>query len=553
MKLYCNILSIFIIIGSLFLSACSDNNEEFDNPEIPKVQLFEIEPNSIRIAKGSTIQLIAKLNGVPVKNNEVEWNSITNLIDVDDMGMVTAVDFSEFMNGFQVSAKLIKENILARCRVEIYVEYEYQFRLTLKDKNTSRYSINKPEEFLSNRAIERRKKHNIPISETDIPISSDYIKEIEKVGGTIVAKSKWLNTVTVSCDPQLEEKYKALPFVEDVVWVGRKERDLSKSSNKYKNESSSSNYNIKKSATEYGSAWDNIVLNNGQVLHQKGFKGQGIDIAVIDAGFNSLTTNPTLKNMNLKGVKSFIYNKTNPYLLGDHGIWVSSCMATNKPGYYVGTAPESNYWFLSTEDEDEELPLEQDYWVTAIEYADSVGVDIVNTSLYYVNYDYPFEDPKYEEMDGKTAYATRSANMAADKGIFIVCCSGNHGSWVGTPSDSPYVLTVGSVFSGGRIGHFTAFGMTVDGRIKPDIVSLGSGAEVISINGEIDIRSGSSYASPIVCGLAACLWGAYPSLTNNQLREIIVKSSDRYQNPELPYGYGIPDMQKAMELAKTYK
>ena len=548
MNLYHNFISASIIIVSLFLSACGDNNEEFEEPETPEVQLFQIEPNSIRIAKGSTIRLIAKLNGVAVKNNEVKWSSNSNFVTVDSTGLVTVIDSNEFMYGFMVLAKLIKENISARCDIETYIKYEYQYRLTLKDKRMSRYSISKPEEFLSTKAIGRRKKQNIPINETDIPISSDYIKEIEKVGGIIVAKSKWLNTVTVSCDPQLEEKYKALPFVEDIVRVGRTESNPSKSGNIYRD-----GYSSVKSATEYGSAWANIVLNNGQVLHEKGFKGQGIDIAVIDGGFNNLTTNPTLENINLKGLKSFIYQKTNPYLLGNHGVWVSSCMATNKPGYYIGTAPESNYWLLSTEDEDYEFPLEQDYWATAIEYADSVGVDIVNTSLYYVNYDYPFEDTKYEEMDGKTAYATRSANMAAEKGIFIVCCSGNHGSWVGTPSDSPHVLTVGSIFSDGNIGHFTAYGMTVDGRIKPDVVSLGIGAAVIGIDGGIDSRSGSSYASPIICGLAACLWEAYPSLTNKQLRDIIIKSSDRYQKPELPYGYGIPDMQKAMELAKTYK
>ncbi len=171
--------------------------------------------------------------------------------------------------------------------------------------------------------------------------------------------------------------------------------------------------------------------------------------------------------------------------------------------------------------------------------------------MYYTGNRWPFPSHEYEEMDGKTALPTRAANVAANKGIFIACCAGNDGSWVGTPADSPNVLAVGSVTTTGGIGDFTAYGMTVDGRMKPDVVALGTSACTIDIEGRIDFRSGTSYASPILCGLAACLWQAYPWLTNQELLEILKKSANRYDAPELPYGCGIVDIQKAIDLIET--
>jgi subtilisin family serine protease len=227
-------------------------------------------------------------------------------------------------------------------------------------------------------------------------------------------------------------------------------------------------------------------------------------------------------------------------------------MAVNKPGTYVGTAPEANYWLLHTEDASTEYPIEEDYWVNAIEYADSVGVDIVNSSLTYTNgYYLPQARYKFEDMDGKTAMATRAANVAFSKGIFIVCCAGNEQQWVGTPADSPNVLTLGSINSTGNIDNFSSWGITVDGRVKPDLVALGGGAGVINPAGVAETRSGTSYASPIMCGLAACLWQAYPKLTNKDLLMVLRKSANRYNTPVIPYGYGLADMQKAMDLAKA--
>ena len=382
-----------------------------------------------------------------------------------------------------------------------------------------------------------------------MPISKAYLKQIEKVGGVIVSQSKWLKTVCVQCeDKKLVEEYKKLPFVEDVSMVWRSEKEKIKET-AFSAISSQERKKSDHSFEDYGEAWKNISLHQGQLLHESGFRGKGIDIAVIDAGFIDLPNNPVLNTIQIKGAKSFIYEDLNPYNTDSHGVWVIACMATNSPGYYVGVAPEANYWLLRSEDSSGNFLVEEDYWAAAVEYADSVGVDVVNTSLYYLWNDWPFPSHKSEEMDGKTVLSTRAANVAADKGILIVCCAGNDGAWLASPADSPNVLTVGSVNDKGWIGAFTAYGITADGRMKPDVVSLGQLACTIDTGGKIDFRNGTSYASPIMCGLAACLWQAYPELTNRELLDILKRAADRYNAPELPYGCGIVNIQRAMELA----
>jgi len=451
-----------------------------------------------------------------------------------------------------VYAKLLNGKGETKCKVIVTDGNDYKFRLVLTDKGKSDFSIGNPEAFLSAKAIQKRRKRNIQIDESDLPISKQYLKAISEIGGTIVAKSKWLNTVSVSIQDQfLIDKYKSLPFVKEVVLVYVGKRKQGSDASKYVDTPRPGNSGNLGTSIDYGSATQNISTVKGEVLHQQGFKGAGIDIAVIDAGFLNLKDNPAFTNVHIKGAKSFVYENDDPYSIDTHGVWVTSCMAVNKPGTYVGTAPEANYWLLRTEDDATEFPIEEDYWTSAIEFADSVGVDLVNSSLTYSDgYSYLTKRYTAADMDGKTALASRAANMAFKKGMFIVNCAGNEQKWVGAPADSPGVLTLGSINSNGTQNYFTSWGMTADGRIKPDIMAMGGGASVINISGTAESRSGTSYASPIMCGLVACLWQAYPALTNNDLMEIIRKSADRASHPELPFGYGIADMKKAMELAK---
>lgn len=547
MKLYTTRLYLPLTLFCLIFSACKKS----ENSSTSQITI-SIEPSVLVLAKDQFFLGNLKTNiqyASPEESIEVRWSSENERIaSVTSDGTVYPKGAGET----NIVATLVSGKGVSKCKVTITDGNDYKYRLVLKDKGTSNFSISAPEAFLSPKAIARRRKQNIPIDETDLPISTKYIQAIQKVGGVVVAQSKWLNTVSVLCKDQfLIDKYKELSFVKDVVLVWQGKRS-SAPIGKYADSPQAGSKETSNTSLDYGMALDNINTNNGQVLHKKGYKGSGIDIAVIDAGFINLKTNPAFKNMHIKGAKSFVYENDDPYSIDNHGVWVTSCIAANTPGYYVGTAPEANYWLLRTEDQSSEYPIEEDYWVNAAEFADSVGVDIINSSLYYTtSYYFPSSRYTFQQMDGKTAFATRGANMAINKGIFIVNCAGNEQTWIGTPADSPGVLTIGSITQKLVIDYFSSFGITVDGRMKPDAVARGGGVNVINVNGAAELRNGTSYASPIMCGLVACLWQAFPKLTNKELLEVLRKSGDRANNPESPYGYGIVNMQKAMELSKA--
>jgi len=438
-------------------------------------------------------------------------------------------------------------------------DYDYMFRLTLKDKGTSAFSIDRPEEFLSSKSIERRNKQGYKINESDIPISSDYLKEIEQTGGVLVAKSKWLNTVTVLCtDSLLVEKFLALPFVDSSMFVWRgtiydNPREMMRDSIAH------FPISIDTVRNYYGLGFPNIHTLNGEVLHNSGYKGQGMDIAVVDAGFNNLPFIEYLDNIHIKGYKNFVYNGDGYSInnrINQHGLNALSCIATNKPHRYVGTAPEADFWLLVSEDSRSEFPIEEDYWVSAMEYADSVGVDVVNTSLGYYKFDYPAIDADASEIDGKTRLISRAATKAVQKGMFLVCSAGNEGNgkWgkITSPADAAGVLTVGAMKMDSTIAPFSSRGYTADLRVKPDVVALGYYLPLINDEGKIVLKSGTSFSSPIMCGMVACLWQAFPTLTNMELLDIIQKSSNRYDHPDETFGYGIPNMEIAMQLADKF-
>lgn len=427
----------------------------------------------------------------------------------------------------------------------------YMFRIQLKDKGQTSYSIDKPEEFLSKRSIERRQKQNISINATDLPISSVYINTIEELGCTVVAKSKWLNTVSIYCiDSLFVDKVKELDFVDSTtfVWTGDTARTVTKDLPRSKR-------SVVKSENEYGYGYDQIKTVNGQFLHEKGFKGKGIEIAVIDAGYRNLNDLLLLDNISIKGVKDFVFNGDDIFKSSDHGLKVLSVLAANRPNIFVGTAPEAKYWLLRSEDSRSEFPIEEDYWATAAEYADSVGVDIINASLGYHTFHAPAQSYTHEQLDGTTAYITRAAEMASSKGIFVEISAGNEGanSWgkIAFPSDAQNVLTVGAITRDSTIAYFSSRGPTADGRIKPDVVAVGLGTAVVASSGDVEPVNGTSFSGPIMSGLAACLWQSAPQLTSLELLDIIRTSSDRYTTPDGVYGYGIPNMKTAFLLAEN--
>lgn len=535
-------LPFILILTIAFFFSCRKQKSEISIEISP-------DPMAVPVANKTPRKATVRIKGTNDTSIKVRWSSENSAIaKVTDDGLITGISVGET----NIIASVVNGSGIAKGRLIIYDTLDYKLRITLKDKGPVKYSLSKPNDFLSERAIAKRNTMSIAIDSADIPISSDYLSQIEKAGGTIVTQSKWLKTVSVQVNDQsLIEKFRALSFVKEVtpIWWGKKDTTAY-----LKTLVNISFPTVSRSVTSpeyYGVAWDNIKQNNGQVLHDSGYRGQGMEIAVIDAGFKDLMYNPVLKTINIKGSKSFIYEKSNPFNYGNHGVYVTSCMATNKANSYVGTAPEAAYWLLMTEDEDTEFPVEEDYLVAALEYADSVGANAANISLGYIDFDKPFSAYKFENLNGNTAFASCGANMAAAKGLLVVVAAGNDRSWVGTPADAPGVLTVGGIDKNSNISSFSSYGITIDQRVKPDVLALATGNALISLTGANGSGNGTSFASPIMCGLATCLWQAYPKLNNIDIINVIRQSGNRYVAPLMPFGYGIADMNKAMQLAKA--
>lgn len=423
-----------------------------------------------------------------------------------------------------------------------------KYRISLKDKAATTYSLKQPETFLSAKAIERRRKQNLPIDSTDLPVCRQYVDEIRKQGVNIVVTGKWENFVTVSCnDSTLIGRIAALPFVRttEKVWMAPKTDEPVVATKR------DSLINTPKvhSDSIYGLAIGQIQLSNGDKLHDAGFKGQGMTIAIIDAGFHNVDKITAMRNIRIQGVKDFVNPEADIFAESSHGMMVLSCIGMNQPEVMTGTAPEASFWLLRSEDEYSEHLVEQDYWAAAVEYADSVGADVLNTSLGYYSFDDKSKDYKYRDLDGHHALMSRQASHIADKGMVLVCSAGNSGmgSWkkITPPGDADNVLTVGAVNKKGLLAPFSSIGNTADGRIKPDVVAVGEGSDVIRTDGNQGRANGTSFSSPIMCGMVTCLWQACPTLTAKEVIELIRRSGDRAEYPDNIYGYGVPDMWKA--------
>ena len=429
-----------------------------------------------------------------------------------------------------------------------------KYRISLKDKAATEYSLKKPEKYLSAKAIERRRKQNLPIDSTDLPVCRKYIDEIRKQGVKIVVTGKWDNFVTVSCnDTTLIDRIAALPFVlsTEKVWIspGAGKPSMATERDSVLNQPTIHPDSI------YGRAITQIQMSNGDKLHEAGFKGQGMTIAVIDAGFHNVDKITAMQNIRILGTKDFVNQQADIFAESSHGMSVLSCIGMNRPDIMQGTAPEASFWLLRSEDEYSEHLVEQDYWSAAVEFADSVGVDVINTSLGYYSFDDKSKNYKYRDLDGRHALMSRQASHIADKGMILVCSAGNSGagSWkkITPPGDADNVLTVGAIDKRAVLATFSSVGNTADHRVKPDVVAVGVGSDVIRTDGNQGRANGTSFSSPIMCGMVTCLWQACPTLTAKEVIELVRRSGDRAGFPDNIYGYGVPDMWKAYNDYKS--
>jgi hypothetical protein len=423
-----------------------------------------------------------------------------------------------------------------------------QYAIYFNDKNNSNYNIYHPEEFLSQRAIQRRNRFEISISENDLPVSPSYIAQIKQFGIKIQHSSKWLNAATIKVNSNFNiELISSLPFVKKVQKVYDSQSETTKKTNKFATEASL------QTLTDYGLSENQIKMINADALHDMGYLGQGMVIAVLDAGFNNVQNNSGFAHLfnenRVLGVKDFVTNDGSVYEDHQHGTNVLSVMAADLPGQIIGTAPKAAYWLIRTEDAATETLAEEFNWVVGAEFADSVGVDVINSSLGYTTFDNTLDDHTYQDLDGNTTVITKGANIAASKGILVVNSAGNSGSdswyYIGAPADGHSVLTIGAVDANGEIAAFSSRGPSYDGRVKPDVCGQGNGTTLLSPTGAVSVGSGTSFSSPLIAGIAACLMQAFPDSSNFKIMEAIRVSAHKYGNPDADYGYGIPNFYRA--------
>jgi len=433
----------------------------------------------------------------------------------------------------------------------------HKYFIQFTDKNNSPYSLDNPKAFLTARALVRRARYHIPIQENDLPVDPQYVKAVAGTGVKILNTTRWLNGVTVyTTDTTLIDSIKRFSFVKKTLKFGR----LRQKQDKFKKEAAlpAGYLPVFKSReafeAQYGAALTQIRQIDGIYLHQKGFRGKGMVIAVLDAGYSDVPTQllfDSLRNDHrILGTKDFVNPGGNVYPQHYHGRMVLSCMAADLPGTMIGTAPKASYWLLRSEDAGSENVIEEYNWVSAAEFADSVGADIINSSLGYIDFDDTTYSHPYSDMNGRTCVSTRGAEIAASKGILVVNSAGNSGlnavfPWIGAPADGDSVLTAGAVNALGKRAPFSSVGPTYDGRIKPTLMAMGQDDAVANSTDSVTRASGTSFSSPVLAGMCACLWEAHPRATNMEIIEALKKTASLADDPNDDMGWGIPDFAKA--------
>lgn len=424
---------------------------------------------------------------------------------------------------------------------------------SVKFKDKASVSELNPSQFLSERAIARREKSGIGILHEDYPINTAYIEQIINIEGVkLKNKLKWTNEITLSVtDVNSISKIQELPFVKSVRFIcgfPNSNRSISKIQ---KLEEGSF-------TPDYGKSKTQLEMISMTELQRKGFLGKGMLIAVFDAGFRRVDTMQNFqslwKNNQIVGQKDFVNQLDSVFYGSNHGMSVLSTMAINLNGEMIGSAPSANYFLMLTEDSQSESLIEEYNWAEAAEFADSLGADVINSSLGYTVFDDSTTNHTYADLDGNSTVITKAANMAFEKGILVVNSAGNSGNkdwyYIGAPADGYGVLSIGAVDAAEKIAAFSSKGPTYLGVTKPDVCAMGSRVYIVNANSDVDISFGTSFSGPIIAGSAACLWQAHPEMSNNDLMKVIRQSAHLYHTPNNDYGYGIPNFNQALTIAQ---
>lgn len=442
------------------------------------------------------------------------------------------------------------------------------YRVYLHDKANTPYSINQPEQFLSQRCLDKRARYDIPVTEEDLPVNPAYLHEIRQASPQlrVLAVSRWLNTAVVCCPDTICMDYvRNLPFVDSVKAVGYYDS--------FENTPEPTMYQVTSDTTLgsdtmiYGKGYGQIALHNGHLLHAEGYHGEGMLIAMLDGGWLGLNNCQVFSNIyengQIWGTYNFVPGLDNVYLLNGHG---TECASTILSSIYgnndtlVGTAPAANMVLICTEDPGREQPIEEDFWVAGVELADSLGADVISASIGYTQFSDSTFAYDYSSCDGQTTVSSIAATKAAHKGMVVCAPAGNYGddAWhrVSRPGDAKDILCVGAVSVDSLPADFSGRGPSYDGRVKPDVASCGLSAYFVGIDAHgvgsdhgyalviqegIRNGSGTSFATPVIAGLAACLWQALPQFTALEIMQLIREAGHLHATPDTIMGFGIPD------------
>ena len=425
------------------------------------------------------------------------------------------------------------------------------------DKENVATSLDNPISILSQEALDRKELHGVAVDERDVPVNEGYITQIKSQPGvTVLAKSKWMNCVHVR---GAAAEIAALETLQIVDYIEYADRSINRQPSPFEFLKDDPLPQDSRVTFNYGSTNNQVTMLSVEELHEQDFTGEGMVIAIMDSGFPGVDVNAGFSRLrnagNLLDGYDFVGRNNNEFDFSNdsHGTRVASDIVGFIENQFVGTAPDAAIYCFRTEDVASENPVEESYWVEAAERADSLGVDVINTSLGYRTFDNPNYDYSYDDMDGETTFISRGATMAFEKGMVVVTSAGNSGAGrISAPADAAGSFAVGAVDARGDYASFSSLGPSSDGRVKPDVMARGEGSAVIDQYDNVTTNNGTSFSSPIIAGAIASFWQANPELTNARVMQLVRESASIYDNPNERLGYGIPDFGKALaEVANT--
>lgn len=436
-----------------------------------------------------------------------------------------------------------------------------RYAVFFKHKPQEGYTLAIPEGYLTSKAISRRAREKISMDSLDLPVSQKYLLGLAPNYQELLYTSKWLNAAIIVTTSEGVKALQALPYVQRVSFVGK--GFIPKTGNKLlpslgADDPISSPHpkwasrELSPQSTPYDFQNQLLGIND---MHEAGFTGKGVMIAIFDAGFPGMQQAAAFahlfSNKHLLGQLDVVrpWNK-DVFKDNQHGTNVASLIFANQPEVLVAGAYNAQVILAITEDVATEYPVEELNWVRAAEYADSLGVDVINSSLGYLDFDDPSLTYTASQLDGKTTYVSIGADIAAKKGILVVNSVGNYGaagsSSLVAPADAKGILSVGSVSTTSTVSAFSSRGPTRDGRVKPELVAFGQGPVLIRSTGLPASAQGTSFSAPQVAALAAGLWETKPEWTKEELLNALIKSGSQYASPDNNLGYGIPNFRAAL-------